>query len=142
MFCRLPFFIKTCCNCCCCVYNFITRKITKSSIKLAKYLLFSNYMQQDSKYNFFHINYFPYFIYFFIVIPLLIWIMFSTLIFYLHSHLHDICFVNIFDSFILVIMLKTLRLKSSALFGTHNLLDRSSRVLQLPAHLSKLTANG
>ena len=41
--------------------------------------------------------------------------------------------------FILVIMLKTFRFKSSVLFGTHNLLDKSLRVLQLPTHLSNLT---
>ena len=36
-------------------------------------------------------------------------------------------------------MLKTLRSQSSVLFGTHTLLDRSLRVLQLLTHLSKLT---
>ena len=51
------------------------------------------------------------------------------------------CFVNIFNSFIPV-MLKTLRFRSYVLFGTHILLDRSLRVLQLPTYLSKLTANG
>ena len=39
-------------------------------------------------------------------------------------------------------MLKTLKVKSSALLGTCTLLDRSLRVLQFPTHLSKLTANG
>ena len=39
-------------------------------------------------------------------------------------------------------MLNTLRFKSSVLFGTHNLSDKSLRVLQLPTHLSNLTANG
>ena len=39
-------------------------------------------------------------------------------------------------------MLNLLRFKSSVLFETHNLLDKSLRVLQLPAHLSNLTANG
>ena len=34
-----------------------------------------------------------------------------------------------------------LRFKSSVLFGTHTLLDKSLRVLQLPTHLSNLTAN-
>ena len=48
-------------------------------------------------------------------------------------------FVNVFDSFIYAIMLKILRLKSSALLGTHVLLDKSLRVLQLPTHLSNLT---
>ena len=39
-------------------------------------------------------------------------------------------------------MLKTLRFKSCVLFGIHTLLDKSFRVLQLPTHQSKLTANG
>ena len=39
-------------------------------------------------------------------------------------------------------MLKKLRFKSSVSFGTHILLDKSLRVLQLPTQLSNLTANG
>ena len=39
-------------------------------------------------------------------------------------------------------MLNMLRFKSPVLFETHTLLDKSLRVLQLPTHLSKLTANG
>ena len=39
-------------------------------------------------------------------------------------------------------MLNTLRFKYSVLFGTHTLLDQLLRVLQLPTHLSDLTANG
>ena len=39
-------------------------------------------------------------------------------------------------------MLNTLRFKSSVLFEIHALLDKSFRVLQLPTHLSNLTANG
>ena len=39
-------------------------------------------------------------------------------------------------------MLKTFDFKSSVLFGTHILLDGTSRVLKLPLHLSKLTLNG
>ena len=35
-----------------------------------------------------------------------------------------------------------LRFKSPVLFGIHTLLDKSFRVLQLPTHLSNLTANG
>ena len=35
-----------------------------------------------------------------------------------------------------------LRLESTVLFGIHILLDKSFRVLQLPTHLSNLTANG
>ena len=39
-------------------------------------------------------------------------------------------------------MLNMLKFKSSVLFGTHTLLDKSLRVLQHPTHLSNLTANG
>ena len=39
-------------------------------------------------------------------------------------------------------MLKTLRFKSSILFGTQNLLDSSLRVLQLLAHIFELNADG
>ena len=39
-------------------------------------------------------------------------------------------------------MLKTLRFKSFVLIGTHNLLDKSLKVLQISTHLPKLTANG
>ena len=38
-------------------------------------------------------------------------------------------------------MLNTLKFKSSVLFRTHTLLDKSLRVLQLPTHLSNSTAN-
>ena len=34
------------------------------------------------------------------------------------------------------------RFKSSVSFGAHTLLNKSLRVLQLPTHLSSLTANG
>ena len=47
-----------------------------------------------------------------------------------------------FDSFITVIMSKTLRFKSSVLFGTQTLLDKSLRVLQLPTQLCNLNENG
>ena len=36
-------------------------------------------------------------------------------------YLHDICFANVFDSFIFVNMLNTLRFKSFVLFGTNTL---------------------
>ena len=41
----------------------------------------------------------------------------------------------------LVMMLNTLRFKSSVLFGIHILLDKSLRVLQVPKHLSDLIEN-
>ena len=37
--------------------------------------------------------------------------------------------------------MKTSRFKSSVLFGTHTLLDKSLRVLQLPTQLTNLTVN-
>ena len=50
--------------------------------------------------------------------------------------------VNVFDSFIPVIMLTKLRFNFSVLFGTNTLLHKSLRILQLPTHLCNLTANG
>ena len=38
-------------------------------------------------------------------------------------------------------MFKMLMFKFSVLFGAHALLDKSLKVLQLPIHLSNLTAN-
>ena len=38
-------------------------------------------------------------------------------------------------------MLNTLSFESYVIFGTQTLLDKSLRVLQLPTHLSNLTAN-
>ena len=38
--------------------------------------------------------------------------------------------------------LNTLRFKYYILFGTHTLLDKSLRVLQISTHRSKLTTNG
>ena len=45
----------------------------------------------------------------------------------LHLNSHDMCFVNIFDSFLPVTMLKKLRFESYVLFGAHTTLNRSSR---------------
>ena len=42
--------------------------------------------------------------------------------------MHEKCFINVFDVFIPVIMLNMLGFKSSVLFGTHTLLDKSLRV--------------
>ena len=59
----------------------------------------------------------------------------------LHLHLYAISFVKNFYSFFNVIMLKTCIFKSSVLFETNTLLDKSLRVLQFPTHLSNPTAN-
>ena len=67
-----------------------------------------------------HLMFFPIFtlVKTFVVIPLLIWVTSSTIKFAF----------TLFDSFILVILLKTFRFKSSVFSGTHTLLDRSLRV--------------
>ena len=80
----------------------------------------------------FHIDLYPY------SIMDLTYIFLSNL----HFHPHEICLINVFDSFIPVITLKTLRFKSSILFGRQTLLGKSFRVLQLPTHVSNLMANG
>ena len=59
----------------------------------------------------------------------------------LHLHFHDKYFVKIFYSSFPVITLIIFLFKCSVLFGTHTFLDNSLRVLQLPTHLSNLTAN-
>ena len=76
----------------------------------------------------------------FIVIPPVIWIKFYSI--NLHLHLHEICLDKVFDSFIPVTMSKTLRYKSSALFGIHTLSEKSLRVLKITTYLSNLNANG
>ena len=53
-----------------------------------------------------------------------------------------IFFINVFDSFIHVITLETLKFTFSVLFGTHILPFESSRLLQFPLHLFKLTIDG
>ena len=100
---------------------------------------FHNYMWQDSKYNLFYIfdAFTPTSI--FNINPHLLWItLFPS---NLHLHLYAISFVKNFYSFFNVIMLKTCIFKSSVLFETNTLLDKSLRVLQFPTHLSNPTAN-
>ena len=70
------------------------------------------------------------------------WFELHFLLSNLHLHSHGICFANVFYSFTTAIMLKMVRFESSVLFGMHTLLDRSLRVLQLPAYVFKSTANG
>ena len=115
--------------------------ITESSIILAKYFPFSQlHVAGFQIYRFSHIWCFLY-------------SHWHSLFFYhwsklhfvplgLHLHSHEICFINVFNSYIHIIMLKKLRFKSSVLFGIHTLLDKSFRVLQLLAQLSNITANG
>ena len=113
--------------------------IIESSIILVKYFLFLQlHIARFQIWSFYTYNVFTLTLTF-TIIPLLIWITFFWS--NLHLHLHDVCLVNIFDSFIAVIMLRTLRFNSSVLFETHTLSDNSLRVLQLPTHLFSLTVN-
>ena len=57
------------------------------------------------------------------------------------SRYMEYVFFSVSDSFILVIMLKTLKFTSPVLFRTHIPLEKSLRVLPIPLHLSKLTKN-
>ena len=72
----------------------------------------------------------------FVAIPLLFELHFLPS--NLHLLLHDVCFVNVFGSFIPAIMLNTFIFESSVLFGTHTLLDKSFRVLQVLTYLNQL----
>ena len=58
-----------------------------------------------------------------------------------YIYIRIICFVNVFGSYLPVTMLKTLRFNFSVLFGTHTLIDKLLRVIQLSTHLSKLATN-
>ena len=66
----------------------------------------------------------------FLVLPLLIWVTFAAtrLTFALTWYM----IVNVFGSFIYAIILRSLEFKSSTLFGTDTLLDRSLSVFRLP----------
>ena len=105
---------------------------------------FCNYILHDSKHNrFLTFNFF--FFYFYIYSDAYcyshFWFDLHFLLSNLHTHLHDIYFANVFDSLIFVTILKTRKFKSFISFETNTLLHRLSRVLQLPTHLFRLTAN-
>ena len=123
------------------LYDSITSShiIAESSIILAKYFPLSQLHVAGFQIYFFWIRTLFTLLSTFIIISPLIWITFFSHQVYIYI---DICFVNVFDWFISVIVLNALRFKSYVLFGTHNLLDKSYRVLKLPTHLSNLTANG
>lgn len=118
--------------------------ITESPITLIEYLRFS--LVQSLGFQIFNDNQHHTMFYrmfsltsTFIAIPLNFTfdlVTFSTINLYLH--LHDINFAHIFESFIFVILLNPLKFTSSILFEIHILLDKLSRALQRPLHLSKL----
>ena len=63
------------------------------------------------------------------------WFDFHFLPWNLLLHSHDTCFVNVFDMFILVIILKAFKFISPVLFATHIPPDGQTRVSQLSLHL-------
>ena len=114
--------------------------ITESSIILARYLPISKlYVSGSQIYYFSHICFLPshqhLFLFYF-------WSELHFLPSNLYLHLHDICSVKIFDSFIPVIILKACIFKSSVFLGTNTLSDKSLIVLQLPVNLCNLNRNG
>ena len=151
-FSRLPFVIKIGWNdfcwstlCCfaarlsCCVYNLIIRKQwIELSIILSRYLPFpqhhvagfwiKTFWDTRCSFGFLHLYQYLSLFHFWFKLQFLPW--------KLHWYLHHICFINVYDSFILIITLKTWRFKFSILFRTHTLLDGSIGELQLLTHLS------
>ena len=115
--------------------------ITESSIILVRYLPFltTTYRRVPNIIVFTYIWYFFHLLWYLQLLRFLYESHFIPSSLYLH--LHDICFVKIFNSFITVIILKVCIFKSSVWFAAHNLLDKPSSVLQLPTHISDLTAN-
>ena len=51
---------------------------------------------------------------------------------------HEICFTDVFPSFLFVIILNALRFMSFVLLGTHIFIDESLLKLQLPLNLSTM----
>ena len=146
MFHRIPFFIKICISG---VSNFNLRDHWSSTI-LASYLSFWQLKVSGFQLYFFcthdvffyiytskNIYGYKHFsvVYWYILIWITLFLSWNS-----HLHLHHMCFVNVFDWFILLIILKTPRFKSYILFGMHTRWDRSLGVLQLPTYLPKLTA--
>ena len=129
------------CNCFCCFCNFITYNYWIINNTFCISSIFATTFRMIPSIIFFaHMfcrNFTP--TPTVIIISLFIWLDFLPSNF--HFHLHDTFLVNIFDSFIHVIILKTFTFKSFVLFGKHIQLDRSLRVLQLPVCLPKLTAS-
>ena len=127
------FVIKMCCNCFCLFFNnFITNN---RWIILNTCQIFTIFITTCSRIP--NISFFTSWCFWHSHQHLLLFYHWSELHFvlsYLHLNSHDICFVNIFYPFILVIILSTLRFKFFVLFGTHTLLDKLLRVLQLPKH--------
>ena len=127
------------------VYN-SSHVITTSSAILCKYLLISQAYVLGLQIQLFSYIYMTFCWIFLLLltqffIPILISITFSTIKF-IYFKSHELCFVNVFHSFVLLIILKSISFTSSVSFGKHVLLAKSLRVLRRRWHLSKLIING
>ena len=84
------------------------------------------------------------------IIVVLFWFKLHFVPSNIHFQSYNVCFTDSFDSFIFVIILNAFTFTSFVvIFGTHNLskkskniANESSRVLQLPLYLSKLSKYG
>ena len=124
------------------VSSVISCIITELSIKLPAYLPFLQLHVKDSKYDLFNTHVLLDFsthtdIYCYSTFD-------SSSIFYHHLYLHlrldDTCVVNIFDSFIPVIILKRFRFKCSCVWNTCSIRQIINSVTT--SSTAKLTANG
>ena len=59
----------------------------------------------------------------------------------LHLQSHEIVFLNVLASFVLVVRLNNLTFTSFVLLGTHIFEENSSTELELPLHMPRLTMN-
>ena len=122
------------------VYSITSAHITTESSIILHIYHFCNFMFQDSKCIFVaHTMFFLHSHWHLLLLHF--WLELHFLLSNLHSHLHGICFANVLDLFIPVIMLKLCKFKPSASIGTNTLLNKSSRVLQLSVFQSGLIAN-
>ena len=122
--------------------------ITESSIVLSIHSPFSQVLVAGFQiwYFFMHFSFFFFFFFFFCTYSYLHYIyhysMFDLSYIFFHQTYIYICMmhVNIFVSFIPVMILKTFKLKSSVLFGTHSIRQIIKSITT--SHTTKLTANG
>ena len=115
------FLSNTCCwNCFCCFYYFVTRNHRIVNNTFSIFAIFTYKCRRTPSRNFFtHMIFFVRFLHSHRYLSLLhFWFVLLFLSSNLHLTLHDICFVNVSDSFIPYTKLKTRKFKSSVLFRT------------------------
>ena len=138
MFCRLLFFIKSCWNCFCRFYDFITRNdwivnnvsyifpvFATTCKKIPNTTFLYTWCSLGFSHLYQHLLLFSF------------WLNLHFLPSNLYSHLHDVCYVKnrwfIYKTWNMFIYI-------FCLFGTHTLRNTFSRVLHFLAHLPKLIA--